>query len=235
MLNCCQEQRGSAHSLASPRPAVVLGLACGARPMSENVQPRGFWKIGSSSIWERRVMREGVQGGGRQNRNVNKDCIKAELALSIFLAFFLFPYSAHFFVCFIFVPLFHFLILSCFLSASNTERKKCLIFRQFPLPSKTSLCPSPSCVNLLLHFIFLFLKKKTFACMETKPLYPFPLFFRAKKRNFGLVPFHTSAEIDTLKYIGSKQIAKRCLFTWGVGERFAFSATKPCCRLERSL
>lgn len=39
----------------SPRPLVVLGLACGARPMSENVQPQGFWKIGSRSIWGRRV------------------------------------------------------------------------------------------------------------------------------------------------------------------------------------
>lgn len=37
VLNRCQEQRGSTRCLASPRLAVVLGLACGVRPMSENV------------------------------------------------------------------------------------------------------------------------------------------------------------------------------------------------------
>lgn len=62
VLNRCQEMRGSTRSLTSPRPAVGLGLACGARPMSKNVQPRGFWKIGSSSIWGRRATKGGVLG-----------------------------------------------------------------------------------------------------------------------------------------------------------------------------
>lgn len=79
-------------------------------------------------------------------------------------------------------------------------------------------CKTPLCVhraNLVLLFVSLFEPPPPFACMETEPLHLFPLFLWAKKRNFGLVPFHTSTEIDALKSIVCKQMAKRCLFTWG--------------------
>lgn len=62
----------SKHVLTPPKPppthththtlaTVARGPWLGARLLSEDVHPQGFWKIGSSSIWGRRV---GVGGGG---------------------------------------------------------------------------------------------------------------------------------------------------------------------------